>query len=157
MSTIKPTTYDPMTFDDPDPRFVEVTVGKEHFRLYEASADAALRFRNCAARAARLKDGKVVGVDGVADSELVLVSNCLFDVKPGGEVGMPVSEHRIRGWKVAVLKGMFDRVKEMSDGLVDPATPEALREQITSLQEQLAEAEAGDSPGKPAPSAGTGS
>lgn len=157
MSTLKPTSYDPMAFDDPDPKHVTVTIGKESYKLFEASADAAVRFRNSAARAAVLKDGKVVGVNGVADSEVVLVGNCLFHVNSDGSSGPPVSEHKIRGWKVSVLKRLFDRVKEISDGLVDPATPEALREQIAELQRQLAEAEAGDSPGKAAPSAGTGS
>jgi hypothetical protein len=157
VSTIKSTTYDPMAFDDPDPKFVPVTVKGEKYRLYEASADAAIRFRNSAAKSARLKDGKVVGVDGVADSELVLVANCLFHTNDNGDLGAPASEHKIRGWRVAVLKGMFERVKEMSDGLVDPSTPESLREQIAELQRQLAEAEAGGSPGKAAPSAGTGS
>lgn len=54
-------------FDDLQPVSVTFSYRKKQYVLKEASEDAAAKYRNAQLRATKMSDGKVTGVDGMAD------------------------------------------------------------------------------------------
>jgi hypothetical protein len=102
---------EPMDFGDLKPmeRGITNLFGKNYI-LREASEDAARKYRNSAVRAAKMSDGKIVGMDGVGDVQSVLVAACLFEEGSN----RCVTEAVVRTWPSRVVKPMFDWVKEVS-------------------------------------------
>lgn len=119
--------------------------------LREASEADAAEWRNANARSARMQDGKVVGVDGIANSQALLVSRCLRDAATGKNVDVPT----IRTWVSRAVKRIFDKAVEISDLREKPETEEELVKAISEAQEKLdllrkgkaVEGNAGNSPG----------
>jgi hypothetical protein len=122
---------DPMVFDSLEPQEVPVTIAGKQYVLREASEDVACKFRNAAMRAARMTEGKVVGVDGLADAEPVLVGGCLFEKvesehKGETKVGWAaVGVAAVRTWPARIVKPLFERAKAMSDLAEGGETPAA--------------------------------
>lgn len=130
--------YEKMVFDDPTPAKVEVTIGGEEYVLKEASGDTAVKYRNMLLRATKMSDGKVSGIDGMADAEPYLVSACLFrivDMK-GTRTEVPVALAAVRAFKDSILKQLFERVKKIS-GLDDKETEQSLKKKIADLTAKL--------------------
>ncbi len=127
-----------MRFDDLEPIKIPVFIGTKEYVLREASADAAVKYRNAGTKAARMQDGKLVGLDGVADVVLLLVCGCLFEVKEigGNRVEGPVSPVWLRTLPYRIVKPLFDRAKAISKGLEDEDTVETLDAQIKDLTER---------------------
>ena len=105
---------------------------KKRYILTEASADAAAKYRNAPMKAMKTNpEGKIVGIEGLADGELVLVSQCLFHSGPDGELrldsyGNPnrdylVSEAEIRGWPNKIQKDMYEAIRLMSPSIIEKA------------------------------------
>lgn len=125
---------DELLFDTLIPAEVPVKIRNkdgtvQSFVLREASAEAARQFRNCATRAAKMQDGRVTGVDGLADAEILLVSHCLFrqNVKADGTPqDVPVSQGELRTWPSKVVSRLFERAKEISELSEDEPTVKAL-------------------------------
>lgn len=125
---------DELIFDSLVPLEVPVRIKMKdgtirQFVLKEAHAEAARQFRNCATRAAKMTDGRVTGVDGIADAELLLVSLCIFrrDEKADGTtMDVTISQGDIRTWKSKVVTTLFNRVKEISDLSEDEPAQKAL-------------------------------
>lgn len=139
-----------------EPKCMPVTLAGKKYMLREPSGDAAVRYRNLAAKAAKMVDGKVVGVDGIADAEPYLVSCCLFEVTDRGET--PVSLHTIRSWVGSVQKRLFAEVKELAPWLVDKEdTVAELDKRIAELQKKRQELLEGTSLPKGSPSPTEGS
>lgn len=94
--------------------------------LYEASGEAASRFRNHIIADATFVDGKLSKVGkSVANAEPLLVSLCLFELVKGAdgeETEKPVTEGAVKKWPARVQKALFDRIKEISD--LDEQSPE---------------------------------
>lgn len=146
---------------DLEPRTLKVTVGLDKFVLCEASEAAAVRYENQATKAARMSDGKVVGVDGIADTEPLLVHLCLFFATADGaqvqldHQGRPknVPLERVKSWPSRVVKALFEKARELSD--LDRDTEDSLKEQLARLQKRLAkiqgkkEADEGDAGNDP--------
>ena len=116
-----------MTFDDNDlaPREVQVKIRGEDYVLREADAFAAIRFRNAAVAGMRMKDGKVVGVEGIANLESLLLSMCLFKVeqKNGERVLAKVTEGFVLKLPSRISKQLFEQAKkisELDEGAKDP-------------------------------------
>jgi hypothetical protein len=137
-------------FDDLEPCGVTVTLGrgdqKQHYILREATADAAKKYQNCRARSTRFnEEGKVTGIDGVADAEPLLVSHCLCLTNPDHVTvlldkksnAMTVPLHTILSWKVGIVKTLFEKVREISPGLDDDTNEDALVKQIDLLTRAL--------------------
>lgn len=131
-----------LNFDDLAPVEVRVSIRHEPYVLTEASGDAAVKYRNAAMGGAKMLDGKVVGVSGVADVEPLLVALCLTKIVPlkdGGEDRRPVSVNTVRSWPVRVQKALFNKVKEISEGLEEKETEDTLRKRLADTQAKLDE------------------
>jgi hypothetical protein len=138
--------YDPAanTFDFGDLAPVETTVKwkGEEYVLTEASTDAATRYKNLAMKSAKMSDAKVIGVDGLADAEPLLVSLCLFRLNPKvTENGKPkreaVSLATFRAKFTWVIgKQLFEWVKYHSD-LDEEPDLDALLKQRDELDKQI--------------------
>jgi hypothetical protein len=127
-----------MVFDDVSPAEVPVVIGSARYVLREANEDAACKFRNALLRCTRPgPDGRPTTYDGVADTEPLLVSLCLYAADEGGRVrpdrdGRPDHRHlvplaTVRSWPARVVKALAAKVQEMSGLSEAPATagPEA--------------------------------
>lgn len=135
---VAPGIYDDIVLDL-EPKSVRVTLAGEPYLLREASEDAACRFHNAAMRAAKMSDGKVTGVDGVADSEPILVAGCLFKLVKvkGRDVEQPVSLQFVRDLPARVVKPLFERAKRISG--LDEEPESVLRKRIAEDTKKLDE------------------
>ncbi len=121
----------------------------ETYVVTEASTAAAVAYRNASLKCAKLSDGKVIGMDGAADLEPLLVNLCTFKTNPAGERTMEnVPITTIRSWPARIIKPVFEWIKEVSE-LSDNETPDDLRKQIAKLQEKLDKLETNDPKGEP--------
>jgi len=134
-----------MKFDSLEPIREDVEIGGKQYVLTEASEKAAIRWRNHAVRAAKMRDGKVVAMGDVAEMSVLLVQLCLTEKTTGKMVPLGVLE----SWPSRVVKALFERAKTISDlGEVEDAA--AIRKQIVELEEKLEELE--PDPTSPSPS-----
>lgn len=126
-----------LDFDDDAPvqSEIPVTYQKTEYVLVEASGEVATRYQNAIFRSSKLDDGKLVGMDGLADASLILVSGCLFPVKDGKR-GPNVSLATVKSWPNRLVKQLFETARDMSD-LGDNDTVESLEKQIAGLQKRL--------------------
>lgn len=95
-------------------REVPVALGEANYVLREASEDAAVTYRNASMSKAKVADGKVIGVAGIADVEPLLVGLCLF--ASGSDT--PVGEEFVRRLPSRVVKPLYQWVIAES-GLLD--------------------------------------
>jgi hypothetical protein len=129
-----------LEWDDLEPIQVPVRVGQKRYVLREASEAAAATYRNAGLRSARMNDGKVVGIEGAADVQALLVSLCLFHFvagKDGQQLPIPVSLEAVRSWPARVVLKLFERAKQISD-LDETETREVLEKRLAETQEKLA-------------------
>jgi hypothetical protein len=111
----------PMDLDDA-PVEVDVTIGGRPYVLQEASGDAACKYRNALMNCTKLgPNGKAQSMHNAADVEPLLISMCLFRVNPEKPDGQhpPVPLKIIRSWPNRIQKGLFNRIKAISDGLLE--------------------------------------
>lgn len=137
---------DELDFNDLTPKEVIVKMGGKKFLLREASGDATAKYRNASLKAARMNDGKLVGMDGLFDCEPYLVSLCLYYADEQGQVkrdkhGNPlpdslVSVGTVRSWSNRVQRRLFDWIDANSD-LGKNDTEESLLKQQESINERL--------------------
>lgn len=141
------TDTEPLDFSDLAPRYEPVRgPDGRNYILMEATADAAVRYRNAAARAGKWADGKVVGFENIADAEPLLVALCLAETNDRGEMRLKhdntpitVAEGLIRKWPHRVLKRLFDRVKVLSPDLFPELTREELVKERERIDREIAE------------------
>lgn len=135
------------------PQEVSVNLGDgKAYILKEASEADAAEWRNACQRAARMQDGKVVGVDGLGGVQALLVSRCLWErtgaVGPDGRPqDVRVPPERVRSWPARVVRPLYDRARLLSDLDERPETEAELVKAIAEMQEKLTALRAG----KPAP------
>jgi hypothetical protein len=67
---------------------LKVRLGGKLYILREADGDAVVKWRDSQLKAARMKDTTIVGMDGFAASQTVLVHRCLFEAGPDGRAPM---------------------------------------------------------------------
>lgn len=148
---------EPMDFDLAPIR-IPVTVRGKRYILSDATAGAVVQYRNALMKSTRMIDGKVSGVEGMADAEPLLVSLCLSNLSkddplapatdPGGNP-VPVGIAVVKSFPSSAMKILFDRIKEIS-GLNDDESEETLAKRIEVDQKKLASMRAG---GEPSPKA----
>lgn len=91
---------------------IPVEIDGEQYVLREASGETAATWRNAIMRCAVIgPDGKPTGVRDLADTELLLVSLCLFHVGSGNAVGLDF----VRSLPNRVCRALFAKVREISD------------------------------------------
>ena len=132
---------DVMMFNDLTLIEVPVEIKGIKYRLIEASAEAAARYRNHAMSCTTFNgDGKPTGVKGLGDIQALLVSLCLFRIVPKdtGEALERVSLDFVKGLTERIVKPLFERAKAISElGEETDESIEGLEKQITELQEKL--------------------
>ena len=138
--------YTPIVFDTLELAKVPVTLVGEEYLLYEATEGQVVSWRNHHLKSTRMADGKVIGMDGMADSEPLLVSLCLRKVTKNGEV--PVSIVTIKNWPVAVVSCLFERAKQIS-GLNEEENEDMLVKRINELTKKLEEVRGKNSKNSP--------
>lgn len=123
----------PIIWDDPEPVQVPVKFRGRWYVLVEPTAADVAAFKN------QIMKGKKMGtrgtaetLDGMGDSEPILVSYCLYEANayPDGTVTseppLPDMKRRvpytvIKGWPGALVSRLADRAKELA-GLVERQT-----------------------------------
>jgi hypothetical protein len=120
-----------LAFDDVDlaPREVEVTIRSEKYVIRELSLGQAITYRNASVACAKMRDGKVIGMEGIADLESLLLSLCLWKVgeKNGERILMKVTRGFIEELPGRVASQLHAQAKEISElnekiGADDPTT-----------------------------------
>lgn len=130
-------------FDDLEPIEIPVKYRGKMYILKEPTGDVVAKWRNTVLKCTKLTDGKPSQIDGLADSEPLLVSMCLFERQESGRGGTgwvdkQVPVNVIRGWQAQVVKRLFDECKRI--GQLDEAdTVESLEKRIKADQEKLVE------------------
>ncbi len=83
-----------LDFSDLQPVEIPFAWAGKHHVLTEASADAKVKWQNAQMRATRTtgqgEDMSVVGFDGLADVEPLLVSRCLYNCDPNKPGELPI-------------------------------------------------------------------
>lgn len=124
-------------FDSLEPVQVKVKVGTALYWLVEASEGDAITYRDYGLSCRRYdSEGTFVGVEGLAESESLLVSLCLRERGPNDEMGKPVDQETIRSWGSRVVKTLFRRAQEISDLSEPDMTVEEIDRAIDRLQKR---------------------
>lgn len=123
---------DELVFESLDRVEKKVRIGDHNYYLREATGKAAQIFQDAQLRAMKFNaQGKSTGFDGLAQSELLLVSLCLFD-----DGDKPVPLEQIQNWPSRVTRVLYEQARLMS-GLQEKKSAADLKKQIAELQEQL--------------------
>lgn len=130
-----------LNFSDLSVIELPVQVGENSYTLKEANEATAVKWRNATMAAARFRDGNISGFSGIADSEPLLVSLCLFD-KDGKNV--PIDT--VKEWPARIVKAMFENAKEISELGETEDTVKELEEKLKKAKE-VEEAAKNDSEG----------
>jgi hypothetical protein len=114
--------------------------------LREASGSAAIKWRSCQMKGLTLDKATnqmTFGQSGIAESEAVLLSECLYHADKQGKVKtlnngdydprQLVSQKLIQSWPNRIMKRMYDELMRIS-----PSLKEA-EETVGSLDKQIAE------------------
>ncbi len=139
----------PLNFDDLTPYKEEFKYAGVTYELREANAGPAAAFRNKCLQETKLVDGKVSGIGNMADTELYLVSLCVFEKlsTPGaqGATHRAITVDTVKGWPCPMVLQLYDRIRDVSN-LKEEETPESLKKQIKALQDRLETLERGADP-----------
>ncbi len=128
---------EPMEFDSATLREVPITIGEKKYILREADGDAATAWRNAKSEAITLSSkGKPIGAKGIANSDPVLLSRCLFDCENNR---IPLKE--ILSWPDKIQKTLVERLLQISEISASEDTFADLKSQRENLDEQIAELE----------------
>ena len=138
---LAPVNLAPMDFGDLQPIEVPVTApGGDRYVLREAGAGACTAYENAQARALKFDDGKMTGLEGIYDADLLVLGLCLHPVdKTSGRVlrDQTTSVETIKAWSARVYKPLVERLKEISPNLERKETEDTLVKQIANLQKKL--------------------
>jgi len=97
---------------------VDVEIGDFKYVLQEASGKVATAYRNAQIACTKLgENGKPSSINGIASTESLLVSLCLFRIhdKDGKSDLKPVSQAFVEGLSCRVQKALFEESKRISD------------------------------------------
>ncbi len=148
-----------LDFSDLTPTEVSVKLpGGRNCILLEATADAAIRFRNATQKARKYEDGKLVALEGLFDPEAQVVADCLYEVGPDDQPSRNgsgcfdpskrVTVSAVRSLPVRVQTALYDKLLEISPGLVGFDTVASVEREIGNLQRRLEELRRAEGGGK---------
>lgn len=91
-------------------------IGGKQYVLREASGGAATRYKDAQIQSAKLnsRTGKAEKLTGLAETEPLLISLCLFEQRgEGKEILCPLGT--IKSWPNRIQRELFEEVKRISD------------------------------------------
>jgi hypothetical protein len=107
-----------MKFDDAVIRERQVSIGEQVYLLKEATGEAVAKYRDAQLRATKLnKEADVVQLGDVAESELLLLSLCLWEAQTHGGKYLPkqsVSLDTVKAWPSRITTPLFTELERMS-------------------------------------------
>ena len=128
------------TNEDLQPQTIPVEIGGKNYVLREATEAVAKKYQDAASGSVKMRDGKIVGIQGLGRLQTLLLSLCLSEIgdtkADGSPVLMPVKEAVIDSWPAKVVRRLFDECKKIS-GLDEKPTQKELERQYAELCEQL--------------------
>lgn len=138
---------------------VKLVKDRQHV-IIEASHAAARKYRGAALMGAEMAmseggESTLKKMEGMSDSESLLISLCLFEVAVNGdgkEHRKPVTRQFVDGLLDRQTKVLADRIKEISPSLVDGGDLTSLRKQRDKLNLRIKRLE--DAEPKKLPSSG---
>lgn len=147
---------DATDFDDLTPITENITLGGVKHVVCEASASAAVKWRDVAIRGARMVDGKVVGMDNMARAEPLLVSECLYTNEEWsrGNKKRHVDIDEVMAFPNRVTAKLYNWIRDNSPDLEPKEDRESLLKKQAELAEKLAALDA-EKAAKKEPSAGS--
>ena len=114
---------------------IPVKLGGKNYVLREAPEGVSLRYRNALTAGAKLDgQGNVVSISSLADTEVLLVVGCLFEVydHQGQSKERPVTDSFVKALSHRKFKLLYERALAIS-GLGQGDT-ESIDKQIASLE-----------------------
>lgn len=127
-----------MVFETLFPIEVEVTIENDPYLLCEATNKQATKFKEAQAKATLFVNGAFAGAPTLSQTEALLVSYCLWDIKLGRtkDKRRPVPLPTIEGWPAPIVDALFERAREISR-LKPKLDKASLLKQIKELQNML--------------------
>lgn len=132
-----------LNWDSAAPIEETVTIGPSSYILREASGGAASKHKDATFKAVKVNNQTQTSTfGGIADADLVLLSECLFEDKtsadkPDRRMLMPVQLATIRAWPNRIIEPLVKYLKEIS-GMETPETKESLTKQRDDVTAKLA-------------------
>jgi hypothetical protein len=116
---------------------VPVKYKGRNYIMREATGEVVARYRDRMMQSARMNaDGKIQGFDRLQETEMYLLSWCLFEVNgEGGQV--PVTYQHIKDWQNRVVSTLLKDLKLISE-IEEPDTEESLLKERAAIDEKLA-------------------
>lgn len=147
-----------VNYDDLPPACMNFTYKGTPYVLREPGAAAVVQWRN-AVFAAQQPDGAggMMPKAGIADTEVLLVSLCVF--KNPGLSEQPITLPEVRGWPYRITHDLFQKAKEMA-GIGRDLTLQECDEEIAKLhkiRDEIVKRQGGVGPEGNSPSGGTNS
>ena len=124
---------------DLQPKRATAKIGGRMHIVKEANGGVAKQYKNACMRGTKMDDGKIVGMEGLADAEYLLVSLCTFSVDTlgdGSKLERPVPQKIVESWPNHISSKLYTWIKEHSH-LHEAETEEQLTREIEKLQERL--------------------
>lgn len=138
-----PALADELTFDSLEPREFSFKLRNpgtgelESFVLQEPGASAGVHYQDMKAKAHIIRDNKLVGIDGINEADLDLLTGCVFKrtvIDGNREALEEVNPAYVRSWPYRVYAPLLDRLKEMCPELEGRETVESVDKKIANLQ-----------------------
>jgi hypothetical protein len=130
---------EPLVFESLEPIEIPVKIASKDYVLREAGEAFASKYQNALMRSTKVVEGtdgnKSATVEGISDTEALLVSLCLFEVGQNNSK-VSVNVNTIRTWPHRVVKPLFQKAEEIS-GLGANETEEILRKRLKDTQDKL--------------------
>lgn len=111
-------------------------LGKNYI-LREAKGATVVEFNDMRLKATRMSDGKVVGIDGMANAEPFLVSRCLFEVDAEGKE-TAISPGVVKSFPGHVMTRLYIEAKKLSK-IDEEETEETVMKEMARLQKKIVE------------------
>lgn len=123
-----------LTWDSAALKEEDVTIGKDTYILREASGGSASKHKDATFKAVKVNNQTQTSTfGGIADADLVLLSECLFDRASGKPVPLPT----VRSLPNRISEPLVEYLKEIS-GMQPKETQESLTKQREAIDAKLA-------------------
>lgn len=130
---------EPLVFESLEPIEIPVKIAGKDYVLREAGEAFASKYQNALMSSTKVVEGtdgnKSATVQGISDTEALLVSLCLFEIGQNNSK-VNVNVNTIRTWPHRVVKPLFQKAEEIS-GLGANETEATLLKRLKDTQDKL--------------------